>query len=158
MGDFYSPLEEKPVLDFGELSWTEASRDTWDATEDEEPMTTVASASTHPETQESLSVTGLSFEPPGPGKRAVTVEDENRDANADFDTHDPASLKAPDASLNFVQSPSSVSPQGRFEQKETEDPDNMLELTIPELDIAFFESDFYRRLHIQSKSPQQGCL
>lgn len=146
------------MFDFGELSWTEASRDTWDATEDEEPMTAVASASSHPETQEPMSMSGLSFESQGPGKQAVTVEGDSRDANAGFDTHDPASLKASNTSPRLVQRPIPVSTRGCFQEKESNDSDNMLEFTFPELDIAFFESDFYRRLHIQSKSPQPPCL
>lgn len=148
--DFYSPLEEKSGIYFGEISCTEESRDTWEATEDEELVVASALDSTNrDQAQEPHSIASLSVEHrASPVKGTPTMTTGNIAAPLHDDKR--ARTTAPDPALN---SSSTSRPDRQSSMDGSHGHRNLQpDFSIPDLDIAFFESDFYKRFHTQSTS------
>jgi hypothetical protein len=158
--DFYSPLEEKSAIDFGEISGNEGSqlgsRGTWDATEDEEA---VIASTLKPEHQDALQdpqmEVGFSADPANPVEHTALAMGAIIDTQIHHDGRAHLAAADPITNSSAGSRPLRHSSPGRpFEPRGHQD--IQPNLSIPDLDIAFFESDFYKRFHTQSTSP--ACI
>lgn len=153
--EFYSPLEEKPRIDFGDLSWTEGSRDTLEATEDEDLMVTDPHGSTSRNSHDLVSETSLPRNRLKTDNQTASNQDDNADTVFVLHIDDHTRSLASDPALNSPATSRSIPSRARFRGRPYSHRNPRSEFRIPDLDVKFFESDFYRRFHTQSTSARK---